>query len=148
MSVTKTATSKADAEKDRLKTRHIDLILGRRLRDHREAMGLGREAVAEALDVSVTRIQNYEDGHRISAARLWQFCRRYGIEVETLFDSLPHHVGGRVSELAEDEAGFDNPLADDLVRAIGAAAADLNPVERRLALAALRGMGVRKFKRP
>lgn len=133
---------------DKLKTRHIDLLIGQRLRTHRDAMGLARKVVAEALDVSVTRIQNYEDGERIPASRLWQFCRCYGLDVETLFDDLPHHVGGRVAELAEDAAAFENPLADDLVRAISSAAADLNPVERRLALAALRGMSVRKLKSP
>lgn len=131
---------------DRLKTRHIDVVIGQRLRTLREAMGLPRKDVAAALDVSVTRIQDYEEGDRIPAARLWQFCGRYGVEVEALFEDLPHHVGGRVVELAEDGAAFDNPLADEMVRAIGAAAADLNPVERKLALAAIRGMAVRKFK--
>lgn len=133
---------------DRLKTRHIDVALGRRVRGTREAMGLTRKQVAQDLAVSETRVQNYEDGHRISASRLWQFCRLYGVGVEALFDGLPHHVGDQALELAEEGAEFGNPLADDVVRAIGAAAADLNPLERRLALAALRGMGSRKLKVP
>lgn len=133
---------------DRLKTRHIDVELGKRLRNLRDAMRLTRDEVARALDVSATRIQDYEGGDRIPASRLWQFCRCYGVAVETLFDDLPHHVGGKVLEVAEEGVAFDNPLADDIVRAIGAAAADLNPVERRLALAALRGMGSRKLKVP
>ncbi|WP_395652338.1 helix-turn-helix domain-containing protein [Brevundimonas sp.] len=112
--------------------------------------------MARDLDVSETRIQDYEAGERIPASRLWQFCGCYGVEVESLFAGLSHKVGGpttpadagRATELAEDGAGFDNPLAEEIVRAIGAAAADLNPVERRLALAALRGMGSRKLKTP
>lgn len=133
---------------DLVKTRHIDLALGRRLRDYRESMGLNREAVAQALDVSVTRIQNYEEGHRIPASRLWQLCRLFGVEASALYEDLPHHVGGRVTELAEEPSGFENPFADPVIRAIAEAATDLNPAERYMALAALRGMGVRKFKRP
>lgn len=133
---------------DKLKTHHIDVEIGNRLRQLRGAMGLTQEAVAQGLDVSATRIQNYEGGHRISASRLWQFCHLYGVSVEALFDGLPYHVGGTVRELDEKASPFENPLADEVVRAIGAAAADLSPIERRLALAALRGMGSRKLKVP
>ena len=143
---------------DQQKTRHIDVELGRRLRDLRGAMGLTRGEVARALDVSVTRVQDYEGGDRIPASRLWQFCRHYDVAVETLFDALPHSVEGRATGVAEEGAPFSSPFgqpspddvpsADDMMRAISAAAEDLNPVERRLALAALRGMGTRKLKVP
>ena len=133
---------------DRQKTRHIDVELGRRLRGLRDAMGLTRDEVARALDVSVTRIQDYEGGDRIPASRLWQFCCCYDVAVETLFEALPHKAEGEARGMAEEGAAYVDPLADDVVRAIGAAAADLNPVERKLALAALRGMGTRKLKVP
>lgn len=133
---------------DLVKTRDIDVALGQRLREIRDAMGLSRREVAEALAVSVSRIKNYEEGTRISASRLWQFCGRYGVSVEGLFEGLPHHIGARAVEIADENAAFVNPLAEDIVRAIAEAAADLSPVERRLALASLRGMGVRNFKVP
>lgn len=133
---------------DRLKTQHIDVSLGRRVREIREAMGLTRKQVAQGLAVSETRIQNYEDGKRISASRLWQFCGLYGVAVESLFEGLAHHVGQEAVQLAEEPALFVSPHDDAVVNAIGVAAAALNPVERRLALAALRGMGVRKLKAP
>ena len=137
---------------DRLKTEHIDTTLGLRLRRVREAMSLSRREVAAALDVSETRIKNYEDGLRIPASRLWQFCGRYGLEVTRLFADLPHHVGPPpetpcVAGVAEESAAFDHE-ADDILKAIAVAAADLDPAERALALAALRGMGVRKLRRP
>lgn len=133
---------------DALKTLHIDVALGQRIRDIREAMGLGRSEVAEDLAVSVTRIKDYEDGERIPASRLWQFCGRYGVAVESLFEGLPHHVGGQVTEFEDENAPFDTPFGDEVVRAINAAVTELSPVERRLALAALRGMGQRKLKSP
>ena len=131
---------------DRLKTQHIDDLLGQRLREIRNAMGLTREQVGDELAVSDSRIRDYEEGDRIPAARLWQFCGRYGIAVESLFEGLPHHVGGRVTEVADESAPFVSPFGDEVVRAIHAAAEQLTPVERRLALAALRGMGQRKLK--
>ncbi|CAN5221460.1 hypothetical protein BH10PSE1_BH10PSE1_11850 [soil metagenome] len=152
MTSTKDQDGPESERADLLRTRHIDVILGRRLRDHREAMRLAREQVGEVLGVSVQRIKDYEDGNRIPASRLWQFCARYGIEVETLFVDLPHHLGPPVEVsapgMAEDSAPFTRTPADELLAAIGAAATDLNPVERYMALAALRGMAVRKFKKP
>ncbi len=137
---------------DRLKTEHIDTTLGMRLRRVREAMNLSRREVAAALDVSETRIKNYEDGLRIPASRLWQFCGRYGLDVTQLFAELPHHVGPPTEALsatgvAETAAAFDHE-ADDVLKAIAAAAADLDPADRALALAALRGMGMRKLRHP
>jgi transcriptional regulator with XRE-family HTH domain len=125
---------------DRLKTQHIDLARGRRLRDLREAVGLVREQVGHGLDVAVTRIQDYEGGTRIPASRLWQFCGRYGVAVEDLFTGLSHLVGPptpqparNMAGLAEEGASFEGSADDEIVRAIEAAAAALNPVERRLA---------------
>ena len=131
---------------------HIDTTLGPRLRRVRETINLSRREVAAALDVSETRIKNYEDGLRSPASRLWQFCRRYGLEVTRLFADLPHHVGPTtetpsLSGVAEEGATFDHG-ADDILKAIAAAAADLDPAERPLALAAVRGMGIRKLKTP
>jgi transcriptional regulator with XRE-family HTH domain len=140
---------------DRLKTRHIDILLGKRLREIRDAMGLSREEVGAGLDVSDSRIRDFEEGERISASRLWQFCNLYGVAVDSLFEGLPYHVGRRANtpeevrpNAADEGADFDSPFGDSVGRAIAEAAKALNPVERRLALAALRGMAQRKLKTP
>lgn len=140
---------------ERLKTRHIDILLGQRLREIRDAMGLTREEVGAGLNVSVSRIRDFEEGERITASRLWQFCNIYGVAVESLFEGLPYHVGGRPTSAeavrpnaADESADFDSPFGDAVGRAIAEAAKALNPVERRVALAALRGIAQRKLKRP
>jgi DNA-binding XRE family transcriptional regulator len=57
-------------------------------------------------------------------------------------------MGGMAETGAPFEPAPDASLADDTMQAISAAAAALNPLERSLALAALRGMGARKLKQP
>lgn len=89
--------------RDRRKTRHIDVPLGKALRLERDARGLSREWLADRLDVSNSTIQRYEEGRtRIPAARLWQLCNLLGVPLTELFSTLPHNVvrhdGGVVRE--------------------------------------------------
>lgn len=127
--------------------------MGARLRELREAMGLSRQAVADALQVSESRIQHHEGGDRVPAARLWQFCNIYGVDVREVYGGLPSSVGPETGSVhagvKEEGARFDSGAsATPEMRAILEAAAQLSPFEQRLALAAIRGMGTRKLKRP
>lgn len=153
---------------DEAKTAHIDKAIGLRLRDYRKALGLTRRHVAEVLDVSVGSIQHYEEGERIPASRLWQFCGHYGVAVEDLFQGLPHHVGPEApapAELAEgsQEGGeaqaaypnvaqsggvFEGPVEDAIIRAIRDELVRLNSVERSVILRAVRGVGIKTRKTP
>jgi transcriptional regulator with XRE-family HTH domain len=148
--------SEAEDKADRAKTAYLDKAIGQRLRDQREAMGLKRHDVAAALAVSVSRIQHYEGGERIPASRLWQFCGHYGIAVGALFEGLPHHVGpdaptqpvsARLVQGGVEDASAPFEV-DTETHAFQAAIAGLNPVERRVMLAALRGVGINRLKRP
>lgn len=157
--------SKTADKIDAAKTAHIDKALGERLRHFRQALGLKRPQVAAALDVSVSRIQHYEEGARIPASRLWQFCGRYGVDVSEFFLGLPHHIGSQVAqaETAFAKEGRDPPPGpgrpaagvvgeldeatpfevDETAMAIGAAVLKLNPVERSVILRAVRGVGIK-----
>ncbi|MGQ2991214.1 MAG: helix-turn-helix domain-containing protein [Brevundimonas sp.] len=142
---------------DLLKTRHIDVLIGRRLREIRESMGLTQEQVGIALGVSAKSVGNVESGDRIPASRLWQFCGAYGIEVHDVFAGLPDEVGppattDLVAPAAAgvwegDEATFTAMPNDPLVIAITDAAAGLTPLERALALAAVRGIGSKTLRK-
>ena len=145
---------------DLLKTRHIDVLIGRRLREIRESMGLTQEQVGVALGVSAKSVGNVESGDRIPASRLWQFCGAYQVEVHEVFAGLPHEVG---PPAVRDAAGAETALAagvsegeettyadmpnDPLVIAITDAAAGLTPLERALALAAVRGIGSKTLRK-
>lgn len=141
---------------DLLKTRHIDVLIGRRLREIRESMGLTQEQVGIALGVSAKSIGNVESGDRIPASRLWQFCGAYGVEVHEVFAGLPHEVGplpaAQVDRAGagvreEGEATYSAMPNDPLVVAITEAAAGLTGMERALALAAVRGIGSKSLRK-
>lgn len=78
---------------DEGKTGHIDVPLGERLRQERDARRLTRARMAQMLDVSESTIQQWEEGRtRLPAARLWQVCNLLEIEVSAFFGDMPHHV--------------------------------------------------------
>jgi DNA-binding XRE family transcriptional regulator len=167
------------------RTRHVDAAVSRRFRELREALGLTRTQVAADMGASIGRWQAYESGQRIPASRIWQFCRRYGLDVSEVYAGLPFTIGpvgdgggdigggaagtggapkvspikapvAFVPGMAEEGIAFEhvsgNPhdaaAEDASLRAIAEAASALNPLERSLALAALRGMHTHKAKRP
>ncbi len=109
-------------------TAHIDAPLGARLRVERAAR-MSRGALADYLGVSVATIQKWENGsQRIPAGRLWQICRRLGVDVADLFVDMPHHVVGEVAGMAESAPDFDHedPRAKRAA-ALARAAAGLPP---------------------
>lgn len=94
--------------KDRPKTRHIDVLLGQKLRLARDAKPVSREEMAEYLGVSVATIQRYENGsQRIAAARLWQMCRRLDVKLGHLFAGLPHNIVHEAGMSDEGSPVFD-----------------------------------------
>ncbi|GEM_PF-5111670 len=184
----------AGARQETERTRHVDAAVSRRFRELREALGLTRRQVATDMGASEGRWQGYESGQRIPASRIWQFCRRYGLDVSVVYAGLPFTIGpvrdaspdggeggatgakvgattgptgghtagltagsaaGVASGLAEEGTVFDpasgnphDPAPDDAaLRAIAEVAADLSPLERNLALAALRGIRSHKANR-
>lgn len=166
------AGKKAQARLETERTRHIDEAISRRFRELREALGLTRTQVAADMGASIGRWQGYEGGQRIPASRIWQFCRRYGLDVSEVYVGLPFAIGpvvaggetdvptgtptgsatGFAQGMAEEGPAFEpasgNPHDaspdDSALRAIAEVAADLSPLERNLALAALRG--IRSYK--
>jgi transcriptional regulator with XRE-family HTH domain len=161
--------SAGDERKETSRTRHVDEAIGRRFRELRQTLGLTRRQVAADMGASEGRWQAYESGERIPASRIWQFCRRYGLDVGDLYAGLPFSIGpvepgalpeqsagGQTPGMAENgtvfepvsETSHDALSADETMRAISEAAAGLNPLERGLALAALRGMSTQRLKRP
>ncbi len=98
----------AEEARDRLKTRHIDVLLGQRVR-LRDAKPVSREDMADHLGVSVATIQRYENGsQRIPAARPWQICNRLDVKPGRLFAGLPHNVVRDMGMSDEGSPVFDH----------------------------------------
>lgn len=137
------------ASEDRLdesRTRHIDILLGARVRRLREDQGLTQAQVCDVLGISSNQWSRHESGeNRIPAARLWQFCHVVGADVAAVFQGLPHSVGpvAKVSGMAETGMAFHHATDGDgaETRSIAAAARKLPASSRRLLLAIVRAMG-------
>jgi transcriptional regulator with XRE-family HTH domain len=99
----------------------IDKLIGRRIRERREHLGLTQEDLADRADVTHQQFRKYEAGeNRISAGRLYEIAR-------TLKTSVAHFYPGDEGAglapargVAEEPAEFEIPRDDDaadLVRA-------------------------------
>ena len=63
---------------DLLKTAPVDWAIRARLLEIRRALNLTKVEVAEALSITGRSVGKFEEGARIPASRLWQFCARSG----------------------------------------------------------------------
>lgn len=130
---------------DESRTRHIDVLLGQRVRRLREDHGLTQVQVCEVLGISSNQWSRHESGeNRIPAARLWQFCHLVGADVRAIFESLPHSVGPveKSTGMAETAASFDHEAEGEGAdtRSIASAARRLPASSRRLLLTIVRAM--------
>ena len=129
----------------------IDKLIGRRIRERRELLGLTQEDLADRADVTYQQFRKYEVGqNRISAGRLYEIARALKTSVAYFY---PGDEGSGVTVargVAEEAAEFEGPGEDDateLVRVFKM----LPPVRRQSILAVVRkeaeATSKRKLKR-
>lgn len=79
----------------------VDVLIGGRVRDRREALKLTQAGLATAIGVTFQQVQKYERGvNRISAARLLQIANRLETHVARFYDGPD---AGEISSLTEAE---------------------------------------------
>ncbi len=67
----------------------IDVLVGKRIRARRHAMGLSQTELGEAIGVKFQQIQKYETGaNRVSASRLWAVAEKLGVDVVYFFEGI------------------------------------------------------------
>jgi len=80
-------------------THATDVHVGVRLRERRLALAMSQSALAEGLGITFQQIQKYENGaNRVGASRLWQLCKKLGVEPGYFFEGLddgPLSIEGR-----------------------------------------------------
>lgn len=65
----------------------VDVHVGRRLRERRNAVGVTQEVLADSVGLTFQQIQKYEKGaNRISASRLQQFASFLNVDVAWFFE--------------------------------------------------------------
>lgn len=68
----------------------IDKDLGRRIKQHRQALGLSELDLANRISVKLQQLKHYEAGkNRIAASRLWRIADALGVSVVRLFQRDP-----------------------------------------------------------
>jgi transcriptional regulator with XRE-family HTH domain len=71
-------------------TSEIDRAIGRRIKTYRIALGMSQERLAGLLGLTFQQVQKYEKGvNRVSAARLLDLARLFGIAVSSFYEELP-----------------------------------------------------------
>ena len=85
--------------------RRVDRLVGQNVRRLRLERGLTQDGIASALGISYQQVQKYESGaNRISAGRLFEIARFFGVEVGgDLFEDVEHLPG---QPDAIEEAGW------------------------------------------
>lgn len=113
----------------------IDAIVGQRLRERREELGLSQSRLGRHLGLTFSQIQKYEKGaNRIGAGRLWLVAQYLGVSPKYFFDA--------VDERAADRAGRPRNMAQDDIRTLSEAFAAIGDEDtRRSVLALVRSLG-------
>ncbi len=88
---------------------HVDIQVGRKVRQCRWLVGMSLQALAERIGVSYQQLQKYERGeNRISISRLWEIARVLEVPMahflEELDGQVPNGNALRASLLSEKEA--------------------------------------------
>lgn len=77
----------------------IDVLVGKRIRARRHAMGISQTELGDAIGVKFQQIQKYETGaNRVSASRLWAVAEKLGVDVVYFFEGIRR---------SEEEAGVE-----------------------------------------
>ena len=67
----------------------VDVHVGKRVRERRNALGMSQEKLGNALGISFQQIQKYEVGtDRVMASRLWDIAEALEVDVAYFFESI------------------------------------------------------------
>ena len=97
----------------------IDVEVGQRLKDRRNAVGMTQEALASRVGLTFQQIQKYEKGtNRISASRLQHFADILKVDVASFFGGAS---GSKGAQSGSESAGWlkdflELPEAHDLMK--------------------------------
>ncbi len=103
-----------------MRSNEIDVYVGQRLRERREALGISQGKLGRHLGLTFSQVQKYEKGsNRIGAGRLFQIAEYLGTQPSYFFEGL--------SADSVAPAGAEPPVA---------AASQASPEEVRVLVAA------------
>ena len=79
-------------------SKKIDRLIGRRILSSRVAAGLPRQKLAQAIGVTVSQIQKYENGtNRVGSGRLYEIAKILEAPLKSFFDGETQQKDSRNS---------------------------------------------------
>jgi transcriptional regulator with XRE-family HTH domain len=86
---------------------NIDVLVGKRIRARRHALGISQSELGAAIGVKFQQIQKYETGaNRVSASRLWAISDKLGVPVVYFFEGISPTDEGENTENQLDKYEF------------------------------------------
>jgi transcriptional regulator with XRE-family HTH domain len=118
----------------------IDLHVGRRVAERRQALRYSQAQLAKAAGVTFQQVQKYERGaNRIAASRLWEMAEFLNVDLNYFFDGLAGqarpelHARGaatrqttEIARLAPALSARNQKLVLDLVQQLAAVPAEVD----------------------
>lgn len=124
----------AGAEGPHLVDRHV----GRRVCEKRIALGYNQTDLGQALGVTFQQVQKYEKGaNRISASKLWDIARFFGVEIGYFFEGLATAAQPGMAEDAAEPFVHDFPATRQTIE-MGRLAPRLSARQQKLVVDLMR----------
>ena len=85
----------------------VDVMVGKRIRARRHALGIGQADLGDAIGVKFQQIQKYETGaNRVSASRLWAIAEKLSVDVVYFFEGISRDETNALAEAPVDKMDF------------------------------------------
>ncbi|GAA6207844.1 helix-turn-helix transcriptional regulator [Cognatishimia sp. WU-CL00825] len=122
----------------------IDVLVGKRIRARRHAIGISQTELGDAIGVKFQQIQKYETGaNRVSASRLWAVAEKLGVDVVYFFEGIRR--GEEISGSEVDPVDKMDFLSDRDTLEMMELYRKLPQSQRSAVLAFMRSMAVDSF---
>ena len=101
------STTQSQSSRAPLTAAELDVLVGHRIRERREALRITQNRLARQLGVTFSQVQKYEKGsNRIGAGRLYIVAEFLGVPVAYFFDGLGDAGGPPATVASSSELGM------------------------------------------
>lgn len=119
----------------------VDILVGKRIRARRRALGMSQAELGKAIGVKFQQVQKYETAfNRVSASRLWSIAEVLGVDVVQFFDGIraaPSPENGKDTTPKDFMGCLSDPELLELMELYNV----LPTRQKRAVLAVVRSMG-------
>jgi transcriptional regulator with XRE-family HTH domain len=124
----------------------IDILVGARLRERRQALCLTQVELARALGLTFQQVQKYECGtNRVSASRLFELSRILSVHINYFFERSPEDVltiSLSAAAIIARRLGLSDASTPEICELISVFSSIRSPAQRRRVLALMKNIEI------